>query len=98
MASKIDPDRLHDEYVKHLEQKCQDMGLEDIAIMGDGEKINTMEGYANDDTYIIIDMHTPKYTAQSSIVPNESTDETFVFETFEERNEAVETFISSLKN
>lgn len=97
-AMYIDPDRLHDAAVSHLEQKCAEMGLEDVAIMGDGEKLNTMEGYANDETYIIIDIHDPQYTVQSSIVPDESTDETFVFETFEERDEAVETFISSLKS
>ena len=97
-AMNIDPDRLHDAAVSHLEQKCAEMGLEDVAIMGDGEKLNTMEGYANDETYIIIDIHIPHYTVQSSIVPDESTDETFVFETFEERDEAVETFIAGLKS
>lgn len=96
-AMNIDPDRLHDAAVSHLEQKCTELGLEDVAIMGDGERLNTMEGYVNDETYIVIDIHTPQYTVQSSIVPDESTDETFVFETFKERDEAVEAFISTLK-
>lgn len=96
-AVNIDPDRLHDAAVSHLEQKCAELGLEDVAIMGDGERLNTMEGYANDETYIVIDIHTPKYTVQSSIVPDDSSDETFIFETFEERDEAVEAFISTLK-
>lgn len=97
-AMNIDPDRLHDAAVSHLEQKCAEMGLEDVAIMGDGEKINTMEGYANNETYIIIDIHSPQYTVQSSIVPDENSDETFTFDTFEERDEAVEAFISTLKS
>lgn len=97
-AINIDPDRLHDAAVSHLEQKCADLGLEDVAIMGDGERLNTMEGYANNETYIIIDIHSPQYTVQSSIVPDENSDETFVFDTFKERDEAVETFISASKN
>lgn len=97
-AINIDPDRLHDAVVSHLEQKCADLGLEDVAIMGDGERLNTMEGYANNETYIVIDIHTPKYTVQTSIVSDENSDETFVFDTFEERDEAVETFISASKN
>lgn len=97
-AMNIDPDCLHDAAVSHLEQKCAELGLEDVAIMGDGERLNTMEGYANDETYIIIDMHIPKYTVQSSIVPDENSDETFTFDTFEERDEAVEAFISTLKS
>lgn len=97
-AINIDPDRLHDAAVSHLEQKCAEMGLEDVAIMGNGERLNTMEGYANDETYIVIDIHTPKYTVQTSIVSDENSDETFTFDTFEERDEAVETFISTLKS
>lgn len=97
-AINIDPDRLHDAAVSHLEQKCADLGLEDVAIMGDGERLNTMEGYANNETYIIIDIHSPQYTVQSSIVPDKNSDETFTFDTFKERDEAVETFISASKN